>query len=268
MPFDVAHYRYVSYSTHMDGPAKAIEDLKNALTARMFADSDTGDSLVYDVFPDLEVKRGDAHEPGVMPWEHYWQRITDITSRLMINTRNEIAYRPDVVLGISNRGMIFADLLARNFYLSAKYERSSTEASVYQKSIIPVWALWANRDAKSETETFDSIPNDALLESIPTWLSSKGSIANKPNVLLVDDIVATGFTSLAAYKYVTSKFGKMSFDVNVHLLPLFNKDIDHNFNKIGDILIWNLKHFQYDINEIKNLQYSAYQKLPYLKDLR
>ncbi|HEU0076017.1 MAG TPA: phosphoribosyltransferase [Longimicrobiaceae bacterium] len=267
IPFDVVNYRIVQYSVIFDGPEKSIERLINALQEAR-SSSATSDSLVYDVFPNLRVDfraDGDTHAQGVMPWDHYWQRVTDITQRLQIPTKSGSLFKPDVVLGISNGGMIFADLLARNLYLNATYGRSESISAGDRKPPIAVWSLWADRDADGESKIFDSPPNDAVCRSVIEWIREVDGQTQSATILLVDDIVATGFTSLAAIKYAQRQF---AVDTNVYFLPLFNKDVNHNYQKIMKSLVWSHPAFDYDFEEIRKAHYTEYAKLPYLKDIR
>lgn len=183
-----------------------------------------------------------------MPWESYRRKVLDISHRLV-----DKSFTPDAILGISNGGMIFADMLV---YSTAPYKHK-----------MPVWTLWANRDHRQRETLFDNIPNNELISGLIQWLKQK-KIEKRDRsevvVLLVDDIIATGVTSVKAIEYLRRK--TQDRDIEIRFLPLFNKN--HKFDAIRDFLIWKFDPFNYTDTDIQNLHSTHYNRLPYLKELR
>lgn len=254
LPFDVASHRCIIYSQKYSRANIAKEKLKSMLLESAQQGISYSDNLVYNTFPDLRVDLGNSPEKkyGVMPWEYYWLHFAQIVQRLTVSQR--IAFNPDVVLGISNGGMMFADLLVRNTFKG-----------------VPIWSLWANRNAESGAAVFNNEPNNTLLENIIRWLETKKNksstnqvdSSNKPTILLIDDIVSTGATSMEAFNYL----GSFSATMDMRFLPMFNNNPD-SFERIKKFLIWSFPPYNYEREEVEKIHATDYVKLPYLKDLR
>ena len=83
----------------------------------MRAGSDLTDSLVYNTYPQLQIKlfrdeTSQGRERDRMSWEEYWDKVLAIPELLkgpVVDGR----YQPHVIVGMSNGGMIVADLLGR-----------------------------------------------------------------------------------------------------------------------------------------------------------
>lgn len=124
IPFDISGYRVIDYNSFRRN--QAIEELASYLS-----EGKSTDSVVYDVLPTMEVHlneplEGDENITPSMPWSIYWERLLRISAKLQ-EAAAEGQYRPDVLVGITNGGAMFADLLARKM----SYEG-------------PIVSLWAN----------------------------------------------------------------------------------------------------------------------------
>ena len=201
------------------------------------------DSLVYEVFPQLSVRGIPDVEPeegledaGQMPWIEYWRRVEEI-SRSIHEDRASRRYAPAIIVGISNGGMIFADLLARRF-----------------QGFVPVVGLWANRKSK---KYFESEINKQLLVGVKT------TIANNAELLLVDDIVASGTTVGQAIDFIREHLPEAS----ISFLPMFNRNLQY-LDAIKDVLLWLKPPFKDNPNEARKISGTSWTTLPYFKDIR
>jgi hypoxanthine phosphoribosyltransferase len=240
IPFDIHHFRCVDYSPFSQD--SAIHDISATIEA---AQKSVGgsDSLVYEVFPQLTVRGLPDVEPeegsedaGQMPWIEYWRRVEDIT-RFIHDDRASRRYAPAIIVGISNGGMIFADLLARRF-----------------QGFVPVVGLWANRKSK---KYFESDINKQLLIGV------KSTISTNDELLLVDDIVASGTTVSQAIDFIKDHLPEAS----ISFLPMFNRNVQYA-DAIKDVLLWNKPPFRDNPEEARRVSGTNWTKLPYLKDIR
>jgi hypothetical protein len=155
-------------------------EIIGAIDSALETAKERSDSLVFDVFPELFVKipgveAQSAQElpQATMPWEEYLNRLRVICHRLE-SMYLQGKYVPQVFIGISNGGMVFCDLLGRN--------------KLFWQ--IPKVAIWANR-FDPELTFFDNPLNNAVMGGIQSHLESK----ERPDVLLLDDVIATGYTN-------------------------------------------------------------------------
>lgn len=240
IPFDIHHFRCVDYSPFTQDVA--IRDIAAAIDA---AQKSVGgsDSLVYEVFPQLNVRGIPDVEPeegpeeaGQMPWIEYWRRVEEI-SRFIHDDRASRRYAPAIIVGISNGGMIFADLLARRF-----------------QGFVPVVGLWANRKSK---KYFESDINKHLLVGVKT------TIQTNDELLLVDDIVASGTTVGQAIDFIREELPEAS----ISFLPMFNRNLQY-IDAIREVLLWSKPPFRDNPEEARKVSETSWTTLPYLKDIR
>ena len=200
VPFDIGSFRYIEYKPIFGGAEKAREDIKAALhqaTGDRFCDS-----LVYEVYPNLEIllpiPGGQLPNPeNRMPWSVYKQSLRQVIETAIDIVRDG-RYVPVTVVGITNGGAMFADLLSRELFGGA----------------IPMVSLWANRN--NHSVYFDNEINRATVQGI-------GEIAKavkEPSVLLVDDIVASGTTHHQALQFLKNHLK----GVDLRFLPLFSRN--------------------------------------------
>lgn len=186
IPFDINGYRCITYDCFK--PTKAIEDLLQFLLSGYDDRSYANDSLVFEVFPTMQV-----HIPGILSsvgeytgdyllWDEWRERIRELIKLLedpFINGR----FIPDVIIGISNGGLLVADLLGRKLLRG-----------------IPILSLGANKNKNKYTEDsncyiFDNEYNRALMKVLTM---NKGEVT----ILLVDDIVFSSNTSMQASNFI------------------------------------------------------------------
>jgi hypoxanthine phosphoribosyltransferase len=245
IPFDVQNFRCVEYSPF--AIEKAIDLIASVVEAGQKSVSG-GDSLVHEVLPEISVRGIPGVEPdegqgeaGQMPWQEYWRRIEDIWALI----RNDIHFRgyaPSVIVGISNGGMIFADILGR----------------LYQGSL-PVVSLWANR--RKAKNFFECEINKQLLRSVRDYIAPRSDTIE---LLLVDDMFASGTTVTQAIDYVKEHVPEAS----ISFIPLFSRN-EKYVDSISEYLLWNKPTFS-KLSQLtkEKITRTAWTMLPYNKDIR
>lgn len=239
IPFDIYGFRCVDYSPFSQEAAireitKTIEASQNNLC--------NSDSLIYEVFPQLAVHGIPGVEPdenvedsGRMLWSEYWRRLEEISQRIH-DDRFSRKYAPGMILGISNGGMVFADLLARNFH-----------------GFVPVTGLWANRKSNNY---FKSEVNKQLLAGVKATIGTG-------ELLLVDDIVASGTTVTQAIDLIKECIP----DASLSFLPMFNRN-EQYLDSIKDVLLWLKAPFNATLPDTLKMSGTNRTILPYGKDIR
>lgn len=246
VPFDIAPYRCVTYDPHFHNDENSVKELADAIKSSMREKENRSDSLVFDTFPTLYIdipgvltsEQDDGYRK-MMRWFDYWQqlnKIVDIIKDQFMNGR----YVPSVIIGISNGGMMYADLLGRELFHN-----------------IPIVALWANRLSK-DAQYFGSEINNSVIEGVRHTLGEK-----RMEILLVDDIVASGFTIIQALNYLSAKLPSSS----ISFLPLYCRN-EKYFDNIRDNLIWFKDQFKFSEQRARELHWTDATTLPYDKDIR
>jgi hypoxanthine phosphoribosyltransferase len=247
LPFDISTYRCVAYSPLFERAELAKKDLCEALREGVAARDAKSDSLVFDTFPDLLIEiPGVLHsetDPSVsrpMRWSVYWDQVHRIVGAIHDEFTNG-RYVPTVVVGISNGGMMYADLLGRELFHR-----------------VPILALWANRMGAG-LHYFENQLNDSLIKGICEYAGDRRPF----EVLVVDDIVASGNTIRQALDYLKRKLP----EATVSFLPLFCRN-EKYFDNIRDHFIWFRERFEYLEEAAKQMHRTDELKLPYEKDIR
>lgn len=247
IPFDISAYRCVVYSPLFEKASLARKDLAQALRDGIRARDGRSDSLVFDTFPDLLVEipgvpHSETDPSGSRPmrWPVYWDQIKQIVANINDEFTNG-RYVPTVVVGISNGGMMYADLLGRELFHR-----------------VPTVALWANRIGGG-LNYFENELNDSLVKGICEYAGDRRPF----EVLVVDDIVASGNTIKQALDYLKRKVP----DAMVSFLPLFCRN-EKYFDNIREHLIWFRDRFHFKEEEAKMIHRTDELKLPYEKDIR
>ena len=241
-PFDIQSLRYLNYSPLHFGPENAKKDIAAAISAASRVEPDHTDSLVFSILRGLEVNIGSEFAGGInnvrMPWKEYLRQLDKLVKLMEDNVRDG-RFVPAAIMGITNGGAMFADLLAREAFNSAT----------------PVISLWANR--KNQEHYFENELNNSLIKGLTAMAGEKNTL------LLVDDIVASGTTNSQAIKYLKSKLSKW----DIWFLPLFSRN-DKYFDTIDDHIIWKHRVFKYSDTQISRVHHSDWHELPYNKDIR
>ncbi|NOU16607.1 MAG: phosphoribosyltransferase [Bacteroidales bacterium] len=209
IPFDIKGYRLILYNIFK--PKIARKQISSFI--RTSIDEKSGsDSIVFDTFkqmsvsiPDILESRGDelnVKDP-IMSWDEYMTKIQYI-SNFLRRIVNEGKYVPDAVLGISNGGMIVADLIGK---------------SVFAGTNTPILSLWAQRYT-TEQDYFKNALNDALFSAI-----KKTKFKDKIfRILLFDDHLASSNTAKQAFDYIKSMLGDKT---KIVFIPLVSKRIKY-----------------------------------------
>lgn len=246
IPFDVSGYRCVTYNPHFHNDEHSRNDLVEAIKESLAEKENRSDSLVFDVYPNLYVEIPGLSTEGIgalsrqMRWPEYWQQIKAITSILSHPFKNG-SYVPTIIIAISNGGMMYADLLCRELYVKT-----------------PIITLWADRWSPKAEYFSDNIINQVTFEGVSTMLGKE-----KSEVLLVDDIVASGYTIRQALNFITVHLPNSV----ISFMPLFCKN-EKYFDVIKDNILWFKPPFNNTEEEVKKLHYTDAHTLPYEKEIR
>lgn len=180
----------------------------------------------------------------IMSWDEYLRRIDWVTD-LLRPAVEEGHYVPDAIFGISNGGLIVADLLGK---------------SVFSGKSTPILSLWARRYTK-DRDYFKNFHNEAILKAIKESLPKD----RKPEVLLFDDHFGSGATSFQAIDYLMEILGDKT---KIMYIPLASKTKE-NFVKVEDHFPYNYKHknqklFPITKAEFEQKLYTNAKYFPYL----
>lgn len=243
IPFDIASFRCITYKAVFEGVEQARADIKKALVEA------TGDgfcdSLVFEVFPNLEVTipaigKQQLGAEARMPWSSYklsLKRLIDTAIHVIRDGR----YVPAAIVGITNGGAMFADLLSRELFGGA----------------IPMTSLWANRN--NHNGYFNNELNLATVQGV----GELAKAIKEPSVLLVDDIVASGTTHHQALQFLKGHLP----NVDIRFLPLFSRN-EKYFDLIKEHILWKHPVFNITDADIISLHNTEWLRLPYDKDIR
>ena len=141
-------------------------------------------------------------------WEEYMKRIED-TCKYLEESVIENKFFPDAVIGITNGGLIAADLIGKRVFAGRN---------------IPVLSLWAKRHVAKGSGAywyFDNEYNDAMIEGIKRVGQND---ANTINLLLIDDHMGTGSTAVQAFAYIKNRFEEK---VNIIYIPIVSRRLDN-----------------------------------------
>jgi hypothetical protein len=212
IPFNIKTYRTVIYDPLYDGPQKAILALKATILTTLETlnrpVTGTTDSLVFQALPELSIGGpGLAEElppTDQVGWEEYWKRIVYITSTLS-ELRAVGAYQPDILVGISNGGLLLADSVLRLVYANS----------------MPLVCLWAFR---TQERYFENQINDAMItpEVIAGLAGRDGKKNDEPiRILVMDDIVGTQRTFKQLVDYFQVKLGGLFEKIELRFIFIY-----------------------------------------------
>lgn len=216
IPFDIKNYRYIEYD-HFK-PAEARRQIIDTIRQGI-SDDITSDSVVFDAIPNMSVSIPGVAESfgaeaiskkGIMSWEEYMDRIEDTCIYLEAALR-EHPYLPDAVIGITNGGLIAADLICRR---------------VYAGRDTPLLSLWAKRhEARGNSAFwyFDNQYNDTTMAGIKT-INAKKSAQKDIVLLVIDDHMGTGSTAVQVVAYIKDRLGD---ETQITYLPIISRRLDN-----------------------------------------
>jgi len=246
IPFDIRGYRYIPYSPYRPGEIRKqlSEFILEALEDRSYADS-----LVFETFPTLTVNipgvfesRGQSarEQESVMPWSEYMRRI-EFHRAYLKSAIQDNRFLPNAVVGISNGGMVAADLLSK---------------ATLTPSSIPVVTLWAKRYEYSVNPNayFENDFNKSIVEVI------KGAHPENAKILLVDDHLGTGLTSQQAINYLEMHLP----GATVIFIPIVSRRINIVKDLVKNSFPSSFEEFRVEEEKFIEQVYTTYSYLPYL----
>lgn len=124
---------------------------------------------------------------------------------------------------------------------------------------IPILSLWADRLNK-EGKYFDNSINDILIQSINCCIPKAKELVD---ILLVDDIVASGTTVSQALQFLKGRL----HNSRVFYLPLFSRNQKY-FDLIKDDIIWLSPIFHFEEIDAMQMHVADKPLLPYGKEIR
>jgi hypoxanthine phosphoribosyltransferase len=246
VPFDIRGYRYIPYNAFRPTEVREqlAEFIREALTDRIYSDS-----LVFETFPTLTVNipgvfesRGqNARErSSIMPWSEYLDRIAYHRSYLRAAI-DDNRFVPDAIVGITNGGMVAADLLAK---------------STVTPSSIPTVTLWARRYEYSSSANayFDNEFNSRLAGVIQEQHPEGAKL------VLVDDHLGTGLTSQQAIDFLESRLESPT----IVFIPIVSRRIKIVKELVGRHFPSSFDEFRVTEAEFVEQVSTNYTYLPYL----
>lgn len=255
LPFNIGHMRSVYYSTQRydqeDGRnalVSALQDMNNLIEKKRYP----GDSPVREVFPNIPIdEEGLWADSGTntMPWSFYWNQMNRTVARLSDLHKNG-NFTPDLIVGISNGGLIFADIISRQSYNNA----------------VPFMTLWAHRSRHHNyfDHPIGEVLNTELLENIGKALGRGHEPPFK--ILLIDDIIGSTKTIRQAIKFVKESLKK---EVQITCFVLFSKTSHDKLIKLEEYFPH--MHPESDVSSrfngyLEGLD-TRYESLPYKKEI-
>jgi hypoxanthine phosphoribosyltransferase len=256
LPFNIGHMRSVFYSTKRWDDNTGRKELSSALS-KMYSliesDKYPGDSPVREIFPDLAVCEegiGVGSDNKTMPWSVYWNQMERTLTELGDFHRNG-NFNPDLIVGISNGGLIFADIISRQSYSNA----------------VPFLTLWAHRPHHEDyfNHPIGEILTKDLLENLGRSMGKEHEPPYK--ILLIDDIIGSTRTIRQAIKFIKDSLGNV--EVQITCFVLFSKASKEQLEEIEEFFPNNhpeqfvRSRFYHYIDGLR----TRYELLPYHKEI-
>jgi len=157
---------------------------------------------VYHALPDLfvSIAKGIAEEKPQIDWAEYWNRIAHFT-KVLGELKSSGVYEPDIIMGISNGGLLLADTLLRIVYSNAT----------------PLISLWA---ARNQNKYFENFVNDSLITS-QVFQNIKCKDSSRIRILLVDDMVGSRRTFLQLIEYLKERLGDLYSKIEIRFAFIY-----------------------------------------------
>ena len=252
IPFDIGNFKVISYEKFMPevGAALIAEYMNNCQTNPVV------DSPVFDAIPKLEVygqgiKTYDAIAKEsfvMMSWGEIMERLNSLN--FYEEHFNSGTFTPDAIIGISNGGLIMAEIISRKYFKK-----------------VPLIALWADRwsshglkDASSHYFTNEFARN--AIEPLRKMLEEKKYLT----LLLIDDNVASGTTCQFAVRFLRDELGQ---DTRIVFQPMVCKSPEY-LSAIEEVMPYSFNNnlFKLDRETLLKRIITDKVRFPYDKDIR
>ena len=241
IPIDIMGYRVIEYSTKQEknGPENFKKELENRIKAFDEAPPRITDNPVHSVLANRPSKTIE------ISWEEYWQQVEEVVNRLKkIKKEGEDFYKPDTIIGLSNGGMMYADLLIHTLFKNT-----------------PITSVWIDRS--EDRINLKNEFNSGMISGLRLLKEKLGKL----DVLIVDDFIGSGRTIEVTLNYL----GENVPGVRLCCLTLFCANAECFEKKHLNLLWFNeqLKDYMgFDQKEICDFHVTNKYLLPYGKDMR
>src|SRR5688572_12383831 len=211
LPFNIGQMRSVFYSTarwDSDDGRLSLEAALREMLDLVALNQYPGDSPVREIFKTLPPDARDITtdpQGNVMPWNVYWSRIESTVSKLGDLHKNG-NFTPDLIVGISKVGLIFADSMSRQAYSNG----------------VPFLTLWAHRPRSEHyfKHPIGEVLNVDLMKNLRRDL--RNDARDSPyEILLVDDIIGSTRTMKQAIEFIKGSLDGLS--IRITCFVLFSK---------------------------------------------
>jgi hypoxanthine phosphoribosyltransferase len=251
IPFDISSFKVISYDKYL--PDQAIASIAEYIINS--AKNPTMDSPVFDAISDLRVSGSGIRAVGhghisetVMNWDEIMSRVDEL--QFYEEHYKSGSFRPDAVIGITNGGMIIAEIIVRKYFPT-----------------IPLISLWADRwspelSRNISHQYFTNEFAEAAIEPLTKIISSGGK--DFLTLLLIDDNVSSGITCKYAVEFLRKRLGD---NTQIVFQPMVCKAAD-KLSAVAQLLppafsIFNLKE-----DEFLGHLLTSKNRFPYRKDIR
>lgn len=252
IPFDIANFKAISYDKYL--PDRAVASIADYITNSVR--SPTLDSPVFDTISDLQVSGSgisaiSAHgqQPeSVMYWEEIMMRVADL--QFYEEHYKSGSFHPDAVIGITNGGMIMAEIIVRKYFTN-----------------VPLIALWADRWSPelSRSSSHQYFTNDFAEAAIAPLVHIASSSGKKfLTLLLIDDNISSGISCKYAVEFLRKKLGD---DTRIVFQPMVCKATD-KLSAVEELLPPAMSLFNLNRQKFIDKLVTSKSRFPYDKDIR
>jgi hypoxanthine phosphoribosyltransferase len=251
LPFDIANFKAVSYLKYR--PEKAAESIADFIVNSR--SEPQVDSPVFEAIGNLVVDGDEVNKSlhaetvasGVMPWAEIMQRIS--TLRFYEEQHTSGSFIPDAILGITNGGMIVAEIISRKYFRK-----------------VPVLCLWADRWSPKAGDALNFFTNPyarAAIEPLRPLAAERAL-----TLLVVDDNIASGNTCQHAVRFLKDELGD---GTRIVFQPIVCKETAADY--LSTIEEFLAPAFNGGLFKLENSQFIANlltskNRFPYDKDIR